>query len=72
MEMCWLLEAQYSTFVDQISKGKEVTITDPKMTRFLMSLDDSVNLVQHAFEHNETGKLFVKSPATTIETLYRL
>lgn len=58
-------------FVDQISKGKEVTITDPKMTRFLMSLDDSVNLVQHAFEHNETGKLFVKkSPAATIETLY--
>ena len=51
--------------------NKEVTITDNKMTRFLMSLDDSVNLVTHAFQSKQTGKLYVKkSPAAEIGTLY--
>lgn len=58
-------------FIDQIVKDREVTITDPEMTRFLMSLDQSVGLVEHAFNNNETGKLYVKkSPAADIETLY--
>jgi len=57
-------------FVNQIKSGKPVTITDPKMTRFLMSLTDSVDLVKHAFEQAETGDLFVrKAPASTVETL---
>ncbi len=57
-------------FVGQIKEGKQVTITDPAMTRFLMSLDDSVDLVIHAFEHGCQGDIFVqKAPAATIETL---
>ncbi len=57
-------------FVSQIKEGKQLTITDPAMTRFLMSLDDSVDLVIHAFEHGCQGDIFVqKAPAATIETL---
>ena len=57
-------------FVDQIKSGKAITITDPAMTRFLMSLTESVDLVKHAFENAETGDLFVrKAPAATIEVL---
>ena len=57
-------------FIEQIRSGKPVTITDPKMTRFLMSLAQSVDLVEYAFEHAQTGDLFVrKAPAATIETL---
>jgi UDP-N-acetylglucosamine 4,6-dehydratase len=57
-------------FISQIKSGKPVTITDPTMTRFLMSLAESVDLVQYAFENAHTGDLFVrKAPATTIETL---
>ncbi len=57
-------------FVEQIRSGKPVTVTDPGMTRFLMSLADSVDLVSHAFENAETGDVFVrKAPAATIETL---
>ena len=57
-------------FVNQIKKNQEITITDPKMTRFLMSLDDSVNLVLHAFEHGNPGDIFVqKSPASTLSHL---
>jgi UDP-N-acetylglucosamine 4,6-dehydratase/5-epimerase len=57
-------------FVSQIKAGKPVTITDPTMTRFLMSLADSVALVEYAFENAETGDLFVKkAPASTIEDL---
>lgn len=57
-------------FVEQIKKGKEITITDPKMTRFLMTLDDSVNLVLYAFRNGNQGDTYVqKSPATTISTL---
>ena len=57
-------------FVEQIKEGKPLTITNPKMTRFLMSLDEAVELVTFAFEHGEQGDLFVqKSPASTIEVL---
>ena len=57
-------------FVEQIIAGKPITITDPNMTRFMMTLDDAVNLVLYAFEHGSNGDIFVqKSPAATIETL---
>lgn len=57
-------------FVNQIKSGQDLTITDPKMTRFLMSLHESVELVLHAFEQGEQGDIFVqKSPASTIEDL---
>lgn len=57
-------------FVDKIKAGLPLTVTDPKMTRFLMSLEDSVDLVLHAFEHGEQGDIFVqKAPASTIEDL---
>ncbi|OGU15527.1 MAG: UDP-glucose 4-epimerase [Geobacteraceae bacterium GWC2_53_11] len=54
-------------FVQQIKEGKPMTITDPKMTRFLMSLEDSVNLVLYAFSHAASGDIFIqKAPASTI------
>lgn len=54
-------------FISQIKSGRPLTITDPKMTRFMMSLDDSVELVLHAFQHGQQGDLFVqKSPAATV------
>ncbi len=57
-------------FVELIKSNQPLTITDPSMTRFLMSLDESVNLVMHAFEKGENGDIFVqKSPASTIENL---
>lgn len=57
-------------FVNQIKNGKPITITDPDMTRFMMTLDDAVDLVLHAFEHGNNGDIFVqKAPAATIETL---
>ena len=57
-------------FISQIKCGKPITITDPTMTRFLMSLAESVDLVEYAFENAETGDLFVKkAPASTIEVL---
>lgn len=57
-------------FISQIKAGKSLTVTDPSMTRFLMSLRESVDLVQFAFENATTGELFVrKAPAATIETL---
>lgn len=57
-------------FVDQIRKGLPLTVTDPNMTRFMMSLDDAVDLVVYAFRHAEPGDLFVqKAPAATIGTL---
>lgn len=59
-------------FVDQIRAGKALTITDPNMTRFMMTLADAVDLVLYAFEHGSNGDLFVqKAPAATIETLAR-
>jgi UDP-N-acetylglucosamine 4,6-dehydratase len=57
-------------FVSQLVEGKPLTVTDPSMTRFLMSLDDSVELVLHAFEHGRQGDIFVqKAPASTIGDL---
>ncbi|MGK0703521.1 UDP-N-acetylglucosamine 4,6-dehydratase/5-epimerase [Yokenella regensburgei] len=57
-------------FVDLIKEGKPLTITDPNMTRFMMTLDDAVDLVLYAFEHGNNGDIFVqKAPAATIETL---
>ena len=57
-------------FVEQIKAGKPLTITDPKMTRFMMTLDDAVDLVLYAFENGHPGDLFVqKAPSATIETL---
>lgn len=57
-------------FVEQIRAGQDLTVTDPTMTRFLMSLEDSVDLVLHAFEHGRQGDIFVqKSPASTIGDL---
>ena len=57
-------------FVDQLRTGGALTVTDPEMTRFLMSLEDSVDLVLHAFEHGQQGDLFVqKAPASTVGDL---
>lgn len=57
-------------FTQQIRAGQPLTITDPSMTRFMMTLDDAVDLVLYAFEHGNPGDIFVqKAPASTIETL---
>ena len=57
-------------FVEQVQAGRPMTVTDPQMTRFLMSLDEAVLLVEHAFEHARPGDLFVrKAPASTVEVL---
>lgn len=57
-------------FTDQIRAVQPITITDPAMTRFMMTLDDAVDLVLYAFEHGNPGEIFVqKAPAATIETL---
>lgn len=59
-------------FIKQISDGVPITITDPNMTRFMMSLDDAVDLVLFAFQHGNPGEIFVqKAPAATIETLVK-
>lgn len=56
-------------WIDQIRKGNPITITEPKMTRFIMSLDEAVDLVLFAFEHGENGDILVqKAPACTIQT----
>ena len=57
-------------WIDQIKTGKDITITDPNMTRFMMTLDDAVDLVLYAFEHAKNGDLFVqKAPAATLDVL---
>lgn len=57
-------------FVSQIKEGLPITITDPNMTRFLMSLEDSVDLVLYAFQHGNQGDIFVqKAPASTVDDL---
>lgn len=57
-------------FLKQIQENKPLTVTDPSMTRFLMSLDDSVDLVLYCFKNAQNGDIFVqKSPASTIEDL---
>jgi UDP-glucose 4-epimerase len=59
-------------FIKQIKEGKPLTVTDPNMTRFLMSLDDALDLVLYAFENGRQGDLFVqKAPASTIFDLAR-
>jgi UDP-glucose 4-epimerase len=57
-------------FIEQIRAGKPITLTDPSMTRFMMTLDDAVDLVLYAFEHGQSGEIFVqKAPAASIEVL---
>ena len=57
-------------WVKQMKEGKPITVTDPEMTRFMMTLDDAVDLVMYAFEHGHNGDLFVqKAPAATLEVL---
>ena len=57
-------------WIDQIQAGKDITITDPNMTRFMMTLDDAVDLVLYAFQHGKNGDLFVqKAPAATLNVL---
>ncbi|MDU9037525.1 polysaccharide biosynthesis protein [Pseudomonas corrugata] len=57
-------------FVDQLNNGEPLTVTDPEMTRFLMSLEDSVDLVLHAFEYGQQGDIFIqKAPASTVGDL---
>jgi len=59
-------------FVDQVLSGKPITVTDPSMTRFMMTLEDAVELVLFAFQHGENGDMFVqKAPAATVEVLTR-
>jgi len=57
-------------WIDQIKNGQPITLTEPSMTRFIMSLDEAINLVLFAFEHGKTGDIFVqKAPACTVSTL---
>lgn len=57
-------------WVEQIKNGRPITVTDPNMTRFMMTLDDAVDLVIYAFEHGHNGDLFVqKAPAATLDVL---
>jgi UDP-N-acetylglucosamine 4,6-dehydratase len=57
-------------FIEQIKSGKALTVTNPAMTRFLMTIDEAVDLVTYAFEHAKSGDIFIKkSPAATIETI---
>ncbi|MDZ4390681.1 MAG: polysaccharide biosynthesis protein [Gemmatimonadales bacterium] len=59
-------------FVNQVLAGKPITITDPEMTRFMMTLDDAVELVLYAFQHGNNGDIFVqKAPAATVGTLVK-
>ena len=57
-------------FIDQIKKNKDLTITNPEMTRFIMTLEDAVELVNHAFNKGQSGEIFVqKAPAVKLKTL---
>ena len=57
-------------FISQIKEGKPLTVTDPNMTRFMMTIDDAIDLVLYAFENGRPGDMFVqKAPAATIATL---
>ncbi len=59
-------------FVEQLKAGKDITVTDPEMTRFMMTLGDAVDLVIYTFTHGENGDIFIqKAPAATIEVLAR-
>ncbi|MCF8454215.1 MAG: polysaccharide biosynthesis protein [Pedobacter sp.] len=57
-------------WIDQLKAGNDITITDPNMTRFMMTLEDAVDLVLYAFQHGQNGDLFVqKAPSATLQTL---
>jgi UDP-glucose 4-epimerase len=57
-------------FIDQIKSGKEITVTNPEMTRFMMTIEDAVDLVQYAFDNGQPGDIFVKkAPASTVMTI---
>ena len=57
-------------FLEQVAKGQPITVTDPNMTRFMMTLEDAVELVLYAFENGNNGDIFVqKAPAATLEVL---
>ena len=59
-------------WIDQIKAGNDITITDPNMTRFMMTLDDAVDLVLYTFEHGKSGDLYVqKAPSATLEILVK-
>ena len=59
-------------FVEQVLAGKPLTVTDPNMTRFMMTLEDAVDLVMYAFQHGSNGDIFVqKAPAATVDVLAR-
>ncbi|SDH43863.1 polysaccharide biosynthesis protein [Variovorax sp. OV700] len=59
-------------FVEQVLAGRPITVTDPTMTRFMMTLEDAVELVLHAFKHGSNGDIFVqKAPAATVQVLTR-
>jgi UDP-N-acetylglucosamine 4,6-dehydratase len=59
-------------FMQQVAEGRQITITDPTMTRFMMSLQDAVDLVLYAFQHGRNGDIFVqKAPAATVDTIAR-
>jgi UDP-N-acetylglucosamine 4,6-dehydratase len=59
-------------FVNQMMAGEPITVTDPRMTRFMMTMDEAIELVLYAFEHGRSGDLFVrKAPSATLETLVR-
>ena len=60
----------YHLFIDQIKANKQITVTNPDMTRFMMNLDNAVDLVLHAFNNGDNGDIFIqKSPAASIKTL---
>ena len=70
IRQCNGIKGSIPLFVGQIIDNKDLTITDPDMTRFLMSLEDSVDLVLHAFKNAQQGDIFVqKAPASTIQVL---
>jgi UDP-glucose 4-epimerase len=57
-------------FTEQVRRGRAITITDPSMTRFMMSLEESVELVSYAFRHGNSGDIFIqKAPAATLRTI---
>ena len=69
--MLWLQEGRlYLLLLIKLKSGKEITVTDPKMTRFMMSLDEAVELVWFAYQNSNNGDIFVqKSPSTTLNNL---
>jgi UDP-glucose 4-epimerase len=70
--MSWPRGSVIPLFVNQVRSEKPISVTDPAMTRFMMSLDDAVGLVLFAFEHGENGDIFVqKAPASAVATIAR-